>query len=81
MATWKAKQEMEELKRRDPQAYERLVEARRRASASMGLFDTNLEEMRAEFGQGGAKPAGVSWYPELGLRRPAGWGGLPGPAR
>ncbi len=47
MATWKQKREMEELKKRDPEKYAKLMAARESAMYAMGSFDNNLEELRS----------------------------------
>ena len=53
MATWQQRREMEELKKRDPATYERLMAARQAATSAMGLFDSNLDAMNAAAAGGG----------------------------
>ncbi len=46
MSTWRQKREMEELKKRDKAAYDRLMAAREKALGALGKFDSNLQDMR-----------------------------------
>jgi hypothetical protein len=46
MSTWRQKRELDELRRRDPAAYERVMAARNNALGALGKFDNNLQEMR-----------------------------------
>jgi hypothetical protein len=46
MSTWRQKRELEELKKRDKAAYDKVIAARQNALGALGKFDDNLQELR-----------------------------------
>eukprot|EP00042_Codosiga_hollandica_P052031 m.653363 g.653363 ORF g.653363 m.653363 type:complete len:161 (+) comp58403_c0_seq1:191-673(+) len=49
--TWRQKRDMEDLKRRDRAAYDKLVAAREKALGALGKFDENLQDLRQHLKQ------------------------------